>query len=509
MKYSIGIDFGTCNSIISIFQNDNYISVQDQGNHIIPTCVYINDNVNLCGIAAIPYNHSTDYIQQFKRLIGKNKTEINNIQKQLGYKINVNDSIITIETKNKIEYNLEDIITLYINHLKTLIIKHLTITDKYPENLNDNPLIITVPAYFNEVQRSLIIKSFTNVGFNFVYLLNEPTSAAYYYINNYNDILNSIVLVFDIGGGTTDLTLLYIDTENNVMQVIGTFGDCNFGGQDFSKQLLIYVLKYLKNNNINISNIVNNNKLIENILEACDNAKKILSNTDENVYINFYILEKEFNILINNTIYNELCQDLFKKCENMFDKIINDSNINKNDIKHILLIGGPVKMPELKNTIKNYFNTSKIYDNFDPKLIVSQGAALYNYNNHIKPKTIHSQSNNDIVLVDVTPLSLGIKTVSGNELLIEKNTNIPCSKFKTFSTYYDNQRIINIDIVQGYDNELTNYRIIGNIQLTNIPAMPKKEPRIVVKFYIDKSGLLTVSVIEENSNIKNCLVLHV
>lgn len=512
-KKSIGIDFGTCNTTITSYDG-TFNSIGDSYNLIIPTCLYYDELTEsfIFGTDATYHKDKVNYIHGFKRLIC---TNIDILKKQYAYGINEDGTDINIIMENGKIITLKNLLVVYFNNIKQLI------NDKMHDI---GSTVITVPAYFNEHQRTLIMVAAEEAGFNKCTLLNEPTSAAYYYINtsfmnvekdavnnlgsNYND-MEGYMLIFDIGGGTTDLTLLYVDNKNEVIQVIATLGNCELGGTYFNKELLVYCIKILGTQGLNIKNIVQNKKIVEYITNACDTAKQLLS-IQNNTTIYLEILGCDYQINITRDILNNLCNKYFVECMALFEKILQDSQIKKSDIRDVLLVGGPTKMPKLVSLIQDMFkdcNTNICLD-MDPKFVVSMGAALYGYN-------VNTYGNNDsdndsrskeLLLVDVTPLNLGIITHEGLCILIEKNTSIPCSKQKVFSTYYDNQRAIDIKIIQGTSEN--DYKIIGNMKIINILPMIKKEPRINVEFYINKSGILSVYVVEEFSNIKGCVVIN-
>ena len=506
----IGIDLGTCNSCVSLYDGvTQKIVLDDAGNNIIPTCVLFLENEIIFGETALASSakYSKNLIKDIKRIIGKTTLkEIEYYNKQHLYDIVEENNNISINIKHPshtVKVTPDEIMGLYFSYLRKLINKYIAI----PIDKHINA-VITIPAYFTENQRIATIRAAQIAKINTIRLINEPTAATLTYLQSNEEKCcdkYSNLIIFDMGGGTLDVTLVNINSsENNLdklVQVIGTCGNSNLGGNDFNKEIMLYFIKEIKKitPSLAVENIIQNDKIIQKILIACEKSKIELSSTNVSTICVEEIFGKDYNIVLTRTTFENLCLKYFIKCINLIEQVLNDTGTKIDEINDIVLVGGPSYMPKLKNIINDKFNIiPKILVN--PKYSVSVGASIHCFNLLKKYYNLNSCST-DLLVVDVTPLKIGV-SLNNNEMctIIDKNTKIPCSSTKIFSTEIDNQRMVTIKIYQG-NNILANHNeLIGKLKLINIPAMKRRIPKILVKFSLDCSGTLIVSAKELVSN---------
>jgi len=500
---AIGIDLGTTYCCVAVYKNDMVnIIPNDQGKFTTPSYVAFTDKERLVGDAAknqVDINPENT-IFDIKRLIGRkyNDYSVKSDIKHFPFNvINCNEKIIIkVSFKNKeIQLTPEEISAIILTKLKNIAESYL--------GHSVNNVVITVPAHFNNSQRAATKIAGQIAGLNVIRIINEPTAAAIAYGLDKHTL--STILVFDMGGGTLDCSILTID--NGLFEVKATAGDTHLGGEDLNSILVIWCLKEFKRQNktIDITKLIRNSKLLRRLRSACELAKKSLSIT-YNTTINVDSLYNgiDFKIQISRAKFEYLCDNEFKKCLIVVDKVLNDANINKNDINDIVLVGGSTRIPKIFELLKNYFNKEP-KKNINPDEAVAYGAAIQ--------AAILTTKENDsklgsIILVDVVPLSLGIETIGGiMTKLIKRNTIIPHTSEKIFSTYSDNQPCVKINIYEG-ERELVKYNnLLGNFELIDLPMLSRGYPNIRVKFHIDANGILQVFALEESSgNSKNIII---
>lgn len=498
----VGIDLGTSTCCCSVYRNGNIEVIPDPftGNRTIPSYISFTDNEVLVGVEAknqVNYNPNTVY--DCKRIIGKcfNDVELQKDMKYFSFTVKDNNNNPVISINNK-EYTPEELCSFILLKLKSMCQSYL--------GCSISDVVVTIPAYFNNQQRESTKIALEMAGLNCVRILNEPTAVAIAYgLDQYSNEEKHI-LVFDCGGGTSDITILSVC--EGVFQVKATAGNPHLGGEDFDNKLVTWCMKefYQKNKNIDLNHFIKNKKVLSRLKTSCENAKKILSTAlSTTIQLDCLYDEIDFSVTLTRSKFEDICYDLFKQCEDILSQALLESKLSKDSIDCVLLAGGSTRIPKIKSIINDYFNNKDIFSNINPDEVISAGASIVG--------AILSKENNkklnDTVLIDVNSLSLGIESSSGQMVkIIPKNTPIPTSAQKIFSTVSNNQPSLVIRVYEGENNIAKQNNLLGEFYLTDIPPMPKCVPRIIVRFEIDSSGILQVSATEESTNISQTIVIN-
>jgi len=488
MGRAVGIDLGTSTSCVSVVKDGKPIAIPGPDGKLIQASVvsFLPDGTRVVGNAAkkMMIENAENTVYSAKRLIGRKffSAEVKKAQAVCSYKIVEGDNqSVRIRIRDR-DYSVPEISAMVLMEMKKIAEAYL--------GEEVDKAVISVPANFNDGQRQATKDAGTIAGLNVLRIINEPTCAALAY--GFGKNLKQKIAVYDFGGGTFDISILEVGED--VFEVISTAGDTYLGGDDFDDRLIEYFAeRFMREHDIDIRS---NRMALQKLKNACEQAKiDLTEKLETRVYVPGIIEtmqgKMDLDYTINRNYFGQMIMDLIQRSFKVCDEALQNGRLTVSDIDALILVGGPTKSPIIQDAVKNYFFKDP-QSGVDPELVVSIGAA-------IQAATL-TERKAGALLLDVTPMSLGIATAGGlMDVLIERNTPIPTESSRIFTTTHDNQTAVKIKIFQGENKFYEQNEPLGEFRLTNIPPAPKGDPKIEVTFEIDANGIVNVTAKDKDT----------